>query len=108
LLTYLLLALDFWSAPAAQQSLGLLLLFSAGSFIYVATVHVLPEIKSSSAGDDPHGHGGGSGGLDWPSTLLLVAGILLPLLFTVGHDHAHGHGAPASGMTSPHEHGHAH
>jgi zinc transporter ZupT len=31
---------------------GLVLLFSAGSFLYVATIHVLPEIMSG------HSHGG--------------------------------------------------
>lgn len=41
-----LLALQFW--------VGILMLVSAGSFLYVATMHILPEAYSSPEGD----HGG--------------------------------------------------
>ena len=38
-----LLALQFW--------VGILMLVSAGSFLYVATMHILPEAYSSPEGD---------------------------------------------------------
>ena len=40
-----LMALQFW--------VGILMLISAGSFLYVATIHILPEVYSSP--DDEHG-----------------------------------------------------
>lgn len=33
---------------------GILLLISAGSFIYVATIHILPEVYGNN--NDSHGH----------------------------------------------------
>ena len=38
--------LKFW--------VGILMLISAGSFLYVATIHILPEVYSSP--DDEHGN----------------------------------------------------
>jgi zinc transporter ZupT len=36
---------------------GILLIISAGSFIYVATLHILPEVlNDESSGDHGHGH----------------------------------------------------
>ncbi len=54
--------------------IGLCLLFSAGTFLYVATVHVLPEVSSA-------------GRLSWTDVSLLSLGILLPLAFSVEHEH---------------------
>lgn len=68
---------------------GVLLLFSAGTFLYVATVHVLPEVASSG-----HSHGGGpssggnqSGGFKLNELIALVVGAIMPTLLTVGHSH---------------------
>jgi zinc transporter 9 len=54
------------------------MLFSAGTFLYVATVHVLPEVTSS-----------GNGHLTFTKCelLMLVAGSLMPLVLTIGHHH---------------------
>ena len=53
------------------------MLFSAGTFIYVSTMHVLPEVK-----------GGGTGnGFSKCELLMLSIGIVLPLLLTFGHHH---------------------
>lgn len=38
---------------------GILLIISAGSFIYVATIHILPEVIGNSAHSHDHGHGHG-------------------------------------------------
>ncbi|KAJ3045347.1 hypothetical protein HDV00_010217 [Rhizophlyctis rosea] len=71
---------------------GILLLFSAGTFLYVATVHILPEIYSSGKGGSPGGGGGGGGGAhDRKLSLMqigcLLGGIFAPLLITVEHSH---------------------
>jgi solute carrier family 39 (zinc transporter), member 9 len=76
------------------------MLFSAGTFLYVATVHVLPELMSQSPA---HFHGSstahyshleqGPGGHKAQTGLsnfelgALIAGALLPLLLTIGHHH---------------------
>lgn len=36
---------------------GILLLISAGSFLYVALIHILPEVLGSDGGHSNHGHG---------------------------------------------------
>jgi len=65
---------------------GVAMLFSAGTFLYVATVHVLPEVTNIG-----HSHGGGgdhgSGGFSKAELIMLVLGAIMPLLLTVGHHH---------------------
>lgn len=61
------------------QATGLAMLFSAGTFLYVATMHVLPEVTNISSG---HSHNFSKGEL-----FMLVLGGLLPLLMTLGHHH---------------------
>lgn len=56
---------------------GIAMLFSAGTFLYVATVHVLNEISRMSPNSK----------LSFLEVLLLVVGSLLPLLFNVAHSH---------------------
>lgn len=73
------------------------MLFSAGTFLYVATVHVLPELTAA-----PHSHSGhayshlenqmtmppkGFTGLRNRELIILILGALAPLLLTVGHHH---------------------
>lgn len=85
----------FSSSPPFQSSkealsdinaTGVAMLFSAGTFLYVATVHVLPEV-----GGGGHGHaaagGSGSKGLSKVEVLALVLGCLIPLVLSVGHRH---------------------
>ncbi|XP_048004110.1 zinc transporter ZIP9-A isoform X2 [Leguminivora glycinivorella] len=67
---------------------GIAMLFSAGTFLYVATVHVLPELTHSShthalLGEAPKGFGG----LQLCEVLILTVGALLPALLTMGHEH---------------------
>lgn len=64
------------------------MLFSAGTFLYVATVHVLPEVGGGGAGHS-HAAAGGSGskGLSKVEVLALVLGCLIPLVLSVGHHH---------------------
>lgn len=78
------------------------MLFSAGTFLYVATVHVLPELMhqspshfhSSSSGPHYSHLEQGPGQVPKPSYGLtnvelgtLISGALLPLLLTIGHHH---------------------
>ncbi|XP_062909982.1 zinc transporter ZIP9 isoform X2 [Mobula hypostoma] len=63
---------------------GIAMLFSAGTFLYVATVHVLPEVGGTS-----HSHKAESGGkgLSRLEVCTLVLGCLIPLVLSVGHQH---------------------
>ena len=57
------------------------MLFSAGTFLYVSTVHVLPELTS-------HSHeGGGNSHFSRKQLSALICGSLLPLMLTFGHHH---------------------
>ncbi len=90
--------------------LALCLLFSGGTFLYVATAHVLPEIQSGAHGgddddddDDDDGDTGGSGHhhhhhhhhkhhrtppkMKWSEVWVMVSGVLLPLLLDMHHGH---------------------
>ncbi|EGI62163.1 Zinc transporter ZIP9-A [Acromyrmex echinatior] len=70
---------------------GLAMLFSAGTFLYVATVHVLPELmtRSSNYSHVPSVEGTtlSATGLKVKEILFLVIGIFLPALITTGHHH---------------------
>lgn len=59
---------------------GTVLLFSAGTFLYVSTVHVLPELTYKS-----HSHS--VGGLQKRELVAIVVGALLPSILTMGHHH---------------------
>jgi hypothetical protein len=81
--------------------LAMLLLFSGGTFLYVATAHVLPEIQAgnqhSHTEEAQHCEEGGHSHaaarartppkMKWSETWLLVSGVLLPLFLDVHHGH---------------------
>eukprot|EP00058_Branchiostoma_floridae_P027683 XP_002613174.1 hypothetical protein BRAFLDRAFT_210496 [Branchiostoma floridae] len=89
IITYFGLSQSGKEALSSVNATGITMLFSAGTFLYVATVHVLPEIQSMGT------QGGGEGGSDGGhhhgfSKLELVAfvtGALFPLLLSIGHKH---------------------
>lgn len=84
---------------------GIAMLFSAGTFLYVATVHVLPELIQNSSGHHSHSqveyriledatsnHHNTSSfanpkGLRLSELLIMICGALLPLVLTIGHHH---------------------
>ncbi len=74
---------------------GIAMLFSAGTFLYVSTVHVLSEVVNSSgsaaaAGAEAAQSGNTGGGkLAKAELVWLVTGAFLPLLFNVFHSHGH-------------------
>jgi zinc transporter 9 len=53
------------------------MLFSAGTFLYVSTVHVLPEVQAHN--EDKQ--------FKFAETLSFIVGALLPLLLSIGHSH---------------------
>jgi zinc transporter 9 len=57
---------------------GLILLFSAGTFLYVATVHILPEVYT-------HNHS--ERRLSKTQMICILAGLFLPLFITIDHSH---------------------
>lgn len=88
---------SFQSNSSSQNRLsatGIGMLFSAGTFLYVATVHVLPEISSRGqhrSSDHHHHHhhhtgaaGHQQGGLGIVESLTLILGTALPVLLALG------------------------
>lgn len=77
---------------ASQNATGVALLFSAGTFLYVATVHVLPElvVRHTTHQADNRGrlNTPPNEGFTRTDVLAIVVGTLLPMILTVGH---HGH-----------------
>ena len=73
---------------------GVAMLFSAGTFLYVSTVHVLNEITQTSHSstsehtDNTHVQNSNSK-LSSMELFLVVVGSLLPLVFNAVHSHSH-------------------
>ncbi|XP_073529401.1 zinc transporter ZIP9-like [Phyllobates terribilis] len=82
--TYLILSMTGGSVQHRLSATGNGMLFSAGTFLYVATVHVLPEIS----GRGHHQHHETSEfrpqGLGLLESLTLVVGAFLPVLLSLG------------------------
>nr|XP_061798530.1 zinc transporter ZIP9 isoform X2 [Nerophis lumbriciformis] len=87
MLTFLGLSQSSKEALSDINATGVAMLFSAGTFLYVATVHVLPEVGGVAG--HSHGTPGGNGGkgLSKVEVGALVLGCLIPLLLSVGHHH---------------------
>ena len=70
---------------------GIAMLFSAGTFLYVATVHVLPELSRQSGVRTVSADGSvvikDAQGFTKCELLLMVVGALLPLVLSLGHHH---------------------
>jgi len=82
------------SSQSQLSATGVGMLFSAGTFLYVATVHVLPEISSNrteQAPSDSQQHAGAEAHrqrhLGLMESLTLVLGMGLPVVLALGlHD----------------------
>ncbi|XP_007535381.1 zinc transporter ZIP9 isoform X1 [Erinaceus europaeus] len=85
MMTYLGLSKSSKEALSEVNATGVAMLFSAGTFLYVATVHVLPEVGGigHSHKTDP----AGGKGLSRLEVAALVLGCLIPLILSVGHQH---------------------
>uniref|UniRef100_A0A3B3VUD4 Zinc transporter ZIP9 n=2 Tax=Poecilia TaxID=8080 RepID=A0A3B3VUD4_9TELE len=86
MITFLGLSQSSKEALSDINATGVAMLFSAGTFLYVATVHVLPEV---GGGGHSHSAAGGNGGkgLSKVEVGSLVLGCLIPLVLSVGHHH---------------------
>ena len=69
------------AAPAESDVLGYCLLFSGGTFLYVVTLHIIPEIKEWRQGGKEAGHGS----LGWVDLIILTVGCVVPSLFEHSH-----------------------
>ncbi|XP_068608020.1 zinc transporter ZIP9 [Brachionichthys hirsutus] len=86
MLTFLGLSQSSKEALSDINATGVAMLFSAGTFLYVATVHVLPEVGGGGHSHNPAGGNGGKG-LSKVEVGALVLGCLIPLVLSVGHHH---------------------
>ena len=75
--TYSLLTIPDKRTVVSSKSTGLCMLFSAGTFLYVSTIHVLPEIQDRCENKQ----------FRLPELLCLTFGAILPLFLSIGHSH---------------------
>lgn len=85
MVTYLGLSKSSKEALSEVNATGVAMLFSAGTFLYVATVHVLPEVGGMGHSHKPDSTGGR--GLSRLEVAALVVGCLIPLILSIGHQH---------------------
>ncbi|KAF9181330.1 hypothetical protein BGZ51_005534 [Haplosporangium sp. Z 767] len=69
---------------------GILLLFSGGTFLYVA-MHVMSEMNNSERSSSSSGYGvggaGGEKGLSIVEVMSVIGGMVVPLILSVDHEH---------------------
>ncbi|KAK3815038.1 MAG: ZIP zinc transporter-domain-containing protein [Benniella sp.] len=68
---------------------GMLLLFSGGTFLYVA-MHVMSDLNHSDRSSSSSGYVGGTGGdkgLSIVEVLCVIGGMVVPLMLAVDHEH---------------------
>ncbi|XP_070156209.1 zinc transporter ZIP9 [Polyergus mexicanus] len=91
LVTYFGIGKEGKETLSSVNATGLAMLFSAGTFLYVATVHVLPELMTRNNNyshlSNVEGTTSSATGLKVKEILFLVIGSFLPALITTGHHH---------------------
>lgn len=93
LLTYGLLS----AVPGITDNIPLVVLFSGGTVLYAATMHILPGAMHGGGGKaqgQHHHHSHHNGTLDRSQLLLVSLGMLLPLVLSAAfgeHHHHHHH-----------------
>ncbi|CAI2354941.1 unnamed protein product [Caenorhabditis sp. 36 PRJEB53466] len=98
LITYVII-MQMGESMRSESSTGVLMLFSAGTFLYVATVHVLPELANnkqaeyslvvdatSPASLAGHSHSSGPS-YTLKELLLIIGGAIVPAILASGHSH---------------------
>lgn len=85
MVTFLGLSKSSKEALSEVNATGVAMLFSAGTFLYVATVHVLPEV--GGMGHSHKSDATGGRGLSRLEVAALVLGCIIPLILSVGHQH---------------------
>ncbi|XP_048733586.1 zinc transporter ZIP9-like [Ostrea edulis] len=90
IVTYIVLSQGSAESLHDTKTTGIAMLFSAGTFLYVATVHVLPEVSSSKS---QHNNPDGSvvihehKGFRNKDLLAIIVGAVLPVILSIGHKH---------------------
>lgn len=87
LVTYFGLSQSSKEVLSSVNGTGIAMLFSAGTFLYVATVHVLPELMSMNTQFDSSSDQGRSDKMQRSDLFLMVFGIVSPLLLSQTHSH---------------------
>ncbi|EDW99306.1 zinc transporter ZIP9-A [Drosophila yakuba] len=103
ILTYFGIGQEQKDTLNSVNATGIAMLFSAGTFLYVATVHVLPELTQGGLSksdqhnyhlleesrDATHDINGGNSiqALKYSELVIMICGALLPLIITLGHKH---------------------
>jgi len=87
IVTFLMLQAGGRETLDTFSATGIAMLFSAGTFLYVATVHVLPEVTNIGHGHSHGGGGGDKGGFSKSELFMLILGAIMPLFLTMGHHH---------------------
>ncbi|XP_022333770.1 zinc transporter ZIP9-A-like [Crassostrea virginica] len=89
-ITYIILSQKSVESLHNTKTTGVAMLFSAGTFLYVATVHVLPEVSSSKT---QHNNPDGSvvihehKGFRSKDLVAIIIGAVLPVILSIGHKH---------------------
>lgn len=90
-ITYFGLSQSSKETLSTVNATGIAMLFSAGTFLYVATVHILPELQSMGVTRTTSSDGTvvihENSGFTKLELLVMVTGSLLPLLLSLGHHH---------------------
>jgi zinc transporter 9 len=73
--TYMFLRSNIFTLP--PEATGYCMLFSAGTFLYVSTVHVLPEIQSHNENRQ----------FNVKELVSFIVGSIVPLFLSIGHSH---------------------
>jgi len=86
--TYIGLNQNGKDALVNNNATGIAMLFSGGTFLYVATVHILPKLAHVSVSEQLSGSSElGNVGFTKIELALMVSGCLLPLILALGHKH---------------------
>jgi len=71
-----------------NNATGIAMLFSGGTFLYVATVHILPKLAQVSVTEQLNGSPDlAHVGFSAVELAIMVSGCLLPLILALGHKH---------------------
>ncbi|XP_004529990.1 zinc transporter ZIP9-B isoform X1 [Ceratitis capitata] len=106
LITYFGIGQEQKETLNSMNATGIAMLFSAGTFLYVATVHVLPELIQNSSSRSQRQYeyrslDSATGGIEsqyasnnliskelhFSEVIIIICGALLPLIITYGHRH---------------------
>uniref|UniRef100_A0A0K0FFC8 Zinc transporter ZIP9 (inferred by orthology to a human protein) n=1 Tax=Strongyloides venezuelensis TaxID=75913 RepID=A0A0K0FFC8_STRVS len=97
IITYQILLFISTESLKDSSTTGILMLFSAGTFLYVATVHILPELQATKKGTGElivissmspgHSHSSNTPQFQTKELILLFIGSIFPSFLNSGHSH---------------------